>query len=174
MDAADLLDLFADAADAQLAVVEPSTGSTTTVTVASGGPLRPDSSLTIATPDGASTSSTAASATTSSAYWPGTSVRARRAAPRTGANAAACASAHVANSARSSEACMVVRSLADDPGPDPGQTGTAGRNRSAAAATTGSMPAAPASTRASSSLRMWGSQNVCRCFATSSTATARS
>ena len=48
--------------------VEPSTGSTTTVVAASGGPLAPDSSLTTATPARASTATIAASATTSSAY----------------------------------------------------------------------------------------------------------
>ena len=59
-------------------LVEPSTGSSTTVTGASSGPVQPDSSLSTRRPAACSTGSTAASATRSSAYCPGLSVRARR------------------------------------------------------------------------------------------------
>src|SRR6266536_1394049 len=73
--------------------VEPSTGSRTTVIAASSGPLRPDSSLTTPTPASCRIGRIAASATRSRAYWPGRSVRARRAAPVSGASDALAASA---------------------------------------------------------------------------------
>ena len=85
-------------------LVEPSTGSTTTVIVGVAGPVQPDSSLTTADRRGVQhRRATAASATRSSAYWPGRSVRARRALPPTsGTSASRCASAAASNSASSS------------------------------------------------------------------------
>ena len=59
-------------------LVDPSTGSSTTVSSASTGPVQPDSSLSTRRPAACSTGSTAASATRSRRYWPGRSVRARR------------------------------------------------------------------------------------------------
>src|SRR6516162_5675574 len=94
--------------------VEPSTGSTTTVTSASAGPVRPDSSLTTATSARASTSSTAASTKTSSAYCPGTVVRSRRCAVVSVPIASCCALNASWNSSSSRSAPGAMRSGGDD------------------------------------------------------------
>src|SRR5919198_6342889 len=82
------------------ALVDPSTGSTTTVTGAPCRPLHPDSSLSTATGARPSRPRTAPSATRSMAYWPGRPVRARRSGPSMRRRAAATEAA--ASSKRSS------------------------------------------------------------------------
>ena len=84
------------------ALLDPSTGSITTVIGALGVPVMPDSSLTIVAGTRCSTSSAASSATRSSAYWPGRSVRARRSAPRIGATASRIATAVLSKRVRRS------------------------------------------------------------------------
>src|SRR4051794_5994635 len=69
------------------ALLDPSIGSITTVISASGGPVTPDSSLTINRARPPSTFIAATSATTSIAYWPGIEVRARRSGPEIGCTA---------------------------------------------------------------------------------------